>query len=322
MVGMTPFSQNAKNTLEANLSAIKKIQLSDAKDFNLNIKAIQKRKGKIITTGVGKSSYVAMKMAATLSSLGVLSFFIHPVEAMHGDSGMIEKGDVIIAFSYSGESEEIIRFLQHEKQTKKVSIFSITKQVASSLGRISSGVFAVNIDKEGSPLNIAPMASVTASLVMADMIAAELVATDFTEKHFANFHPGGLLGLRYVSVKARMVSGPRLPLISQNNFKAAIREISDKKKGVVVITDQKNNLKGIITDGDIRRIVRKKEKMSEVDLFAEMGKAPKTIGEDESLQVALERMEEFKITTLVVLSKKGKVSGIIHIHDILDKKYL
>lgn len=319
---MTDTGQNAQHTLKANLDAIQKIQHMDWSVFNNNLKQIRKRRGKIVTTGIGKSSYVAMKMAATLSSLGISAMFVHPAEAMHGDSGFVSKGDVVIAFSYSGESSEVIRFIHHEKQTKKVPIFSVTKSIDSTMGKMSTNVFNVTIDNEGSPLNIAPMASVTASLVMADMIAAELVSAEFTEKHFADLHPGGLLGLRYISVRERMVTGKNMPKIFENNFRAAIQEVSHKKKGVVVVLEQNNKLKGILTDGDIRRIVQSKERVSEVDLFKEMTKNPKTIVEDASLQEALRCMEEYKITNLVVLSKDKLVVGIIHIHDILDKKYI
>lgn len=319
---MKALRQNAKRALEASISAVKNLESLHTKDFYSHIELIQKRKGKIITTGVGKSSYVAMKMAATLSSLGILAIFVHPAEAMHGDSGMIGKGDVVFAFSYSGESEEVVRFLRHEKLTKKVNIFSITKNTDSSLGKISTGVFPVKIEKEGSPLNVAPMASVTASLVIADMITSELVAEDFTERHFANFHPGGLLGLRYVHVKDRMTSGVALPRIYKNDFRAALKEVSRKRKGVVIVLDKKDGLKGVLTDGDIRRIIQGKDKVSEVDLFDEMTKSPKVVYENQSLQEALMCMEEYKITNLVVLSAKERVVGIIHIHDILDKKYI
>jgi arabinose-5-phosphate isomerase len=301
------------------VKALQNLKKIDKVNFAKNIDDIKKRQGKIITTGIGKSAHIARKMAASLSSLGQEAFFVHPSEAMHGDSGMVNSRDIIIALSYSGESAEVVRFAKHEKKTKSVKIYSICGKSKSSLAMLSDGIFEVKISKEGSPKEMAPMSSLTVTLVMCDMITSELVDVNFKEQNFAGLHPGGLLGLKYVKVKEIMHKGDDLPLVKiKSNFKQMLQIMTDKKMGLIGIVDSKDKLSGILTDGDLRRLLLKHEDLCNQKIEHVINKNPSSMDEDSSLYEALKCMEDLKITNMFVTNKKNKIAGVVHIHDILS----
>ena len=285
--------------------------------FNRSIRAIGKRKGKILTVGVGKSSFLAMKMAATLTSLGHPTFFLHPVEAMHGDTGVVSDGDIVIAFSFSGESLEVVNIIKYFKRTFDIKIVSITGDKTSSLAKLSAYPIVIKVKNEGSPLGIAPMASTTASLVVSDLIASGLTSElKFKKQHFAKYHPGGSLGLSLMFVKDYMST--KVPSVEENTpFKNALSEITKGGFGFTGVLDSKGVLKGVITDGDIRRFLLKEKDITRAIAVDLMSNKPKVVHKNDSLKDALGLLEQFKVTNLFVIDNKMKPIGVIHMHDIV-----
>lgn len=307
------------STLKKEMEAIRGLSKS-APDIIRAVSVLSERTGKIIVTGVGKSAFIGMKIAATLTSLGHQSFFLHPVDALHGDSGMVLDGDVVIAISFSGESNEVLKVVRHIKGTFSVKIVAITGGKKSSLRKLSDVAITIRVTEEGSPGGFAPMASTTASLVAGDLLAAGLVdPKKYKEIHFAKFHPGGNLGLRLKTVGEIMITGNKVPKVHKEaTFKKAIREIGSKKKGIVGIVDKSDKLLGVVTDGDVRRFFSHRDSSYGVLVKEVMTIAPKTILAVESLAKALEIMENSKITNLFVTTKGKKVVGLIHLHDIIE----
>jgi arabinose-5-phosphate isomerase len=283
--------------------------------------SISKREGKIVTVGIGKSAFIAQKCAATLTSLGNLAVFVHPADAFHGDSGVVQEGDVVLAFSHSGESAEVVRLCKYLKKSFKIDLVAVTGHRESVLGRMSDHVISVHIKEEGSPGNSAPMASVTGALIVADLLSVGLVSPDFSSKHFVKYHPGGKLGLSLTMVKEVMIKKD-LPLVDNKaSLREAVEVVDAHKKGVVGIVE-KGFLQGVVTDGDVRRmfvrgLVDTSKRVSDF-----MTKNPKTIFENENLLVALQTMEQWKITNLFVLDQTKKLVGFIHMHDIIETSVL
>ncbi|MEK7177172.1 MAG: KpsF/GutQ family sugar-phosphate isomerase [Patescibacteria group bacterium] len=284
------------------------------------VSLLSRRKGKIIITGVGKSAFIGMKMAATFTSLGHHAFFLHPVDALHGDSGVVFDGDIVIAVSFSGESNEVLKVIRHIKKTFLVKVIAITRSKKSSLRKLADKSITIRIKDEGSPSGLAPMASTTASLVVGDLLAVGLVdPKKYKDTHFAKFHPGGSLGLRLKTVEETMIKGSKMPMVrGETLFKKAILEISKKRKGVVGVLDRLGKLVGVLTDGDVRRFFTLHDSSSGVSVKDVMTTNPKIISATDSLERALEIMERFKITTLFVTTKGKKVIGLIHLHDIIE----
>jgi arabinose-5-phosphate isomerase len=291
------------------------------KSFGKAADILASRNGKIITTGVGKSGFVAMKVAATLTSLGHGAFFLDPMAAMHGDAGMVCDGDVIIAFSFSGESPELAKLLKYLQKNFSIGIVGITGNKNSTLAKISNTALILQVKEEGCPLGLAPMASTTASLVVGDLLASALTAPEtFKKEHFAKFHPGGSLGLSLKKVKDILSKDKKLPVISEDMLLGdALGFIAKHYVGFVGVTNAKGVLSGIITDGDVRRILMKHENPKIFAVKKLMTKNPKKISEGKSLKDALAVMEKHKITNLFVVDEKGILSGVLHIHDIIGE---
>ncbi len=283
------------------------------------VSLLKKRKGNIITTGIGKSGFIAQKIAATFTSLGERALYLHPAEALHGDSGVVAQRDVIIAVSYSGQSTELVKLLAYLKKQFTVSVISITGNPASSLSVMSDAVVRAAITKEGSPHDIAPMASTTLALIAGDTLASALVnPKKFTHKEFAKFHPGGSLGLSLRLVSSVMHQGEHLPSVDkEEKFSSALMEINAKKFGITAVVGNNQVLVGVITDGDIRRTLLKCESPLKLSVKDCMTSNPKSIAQSATLKEAIEMMEKNKITTLLVTGSKGRLEGIVHIHDIL-----
>ncbi|MCI0542518.1 KpsF/GutQ family sugar-phosphate isomerase [bacterium] len=308
-------------TLKHETSAVSALaKLLREKSFSDAVRMLQRREGKIITTGVGKSGFIAMKVAATLTSLGHGAFFLDPTGALHGDSGIVRDGDVVIAFSFSGESPELTKLLKYLKKNFTISIVGITGSSASTLAKIGDTALILQVKEEGCPLGLAPMASTTASLVVGDLLASALTAPEtFKKEHFAKFHPGGSLGLSLKKVKEVMTLKDYAPLIfSGATFRQALGNMSKSNLGVIGVVDSREKLVGVITDGDVRRILLKYDAPKELAVRKVMSLSPKNISEEKSLKEALALMEKYKITNLFAVDSKKKLTGILHIHQILE----
>lgn len=276
-------------------------------------------KGRIVVMGVGKSGHISKKIAATFASTGSPAFFIHPSEAKHGDIGMITRQDVVLALSNSGESEEIISILPFIKRLD-IPLISMTGRPDSTLARAATVSIDVSVEKEACPLGLAPTSSTTAALVMGDALAMALLdKRGFTEKDFALSHPGGTLGRRLLLlVNEIMHQGDNMPVVSTRaTLKETLVEMTHKKLGMTTIVNEQSDLVGVFTDGDVRRALDKEIDIHKTPISEIMSKNPKTINQHILAAEALNIMESFKITSLVVTDAANKPVGIIHIHDIL-----
>ncbi len=284
--------------------------------------------GRVVVTGMGKSGLVARKIAATLSSTGTPALFLHPAEALHGDLGMIARGDVVIALSSSGDTEEILSLLPNIKRLE-VKLISLTGDCIfpmqngngkklSPLAQAADIALDCSIDKEACSLGLAPTASTTTMLALGDALAVALAdKKGFKEEDFANLHPGGKLGKKLAKVSSLMHTGEAIPVVAPNaKMQDVIYEMSRKQLGMTAVVDG-DQLVGVISDGDLRRLLERRGK-EVMDLSAGecMTTSPKTIGPDEFATAALNIMEQKKITSLVVVDHERRVQGIIHLHDL------
>ena len=315
----TDQKRRAQEALRCARVALRSLSKLPDHGFNKAISLLENRVGNIIVTGVGKSGFIAQKMAATLTSLGHRAVYLSPLDALHGDSGIISKGDVIIVYSFSGESVEIIRLIRHIKDILECPIIAVTGSKKNKLARLSEAVVQTNILKEGDPLGLAPMASTTSSLVVGDMIASALTSPEtFQKHHFARFHPSGNLGLSLKKVKDVMVGKTATPTVTEkDSFTNALHAMTEGKRGVVAVVTEKNKLVGIITDGDIRRIVLEYESPKTLLIKKVMVKSPKTISKEASLNEAIERMKKHKVTSLFVVNSNNILEGLLHIRHII-----
>ncbi len=272
----------------------------------------------LIITGMGKSGIIGKKIASTFSSIGLPTLFLHAADASHGDLGMIMKNDTVIAISNSGETDEVIKLLPSFKRIN-CTLVAITGKPTSTLGKCSDYVLNVSVQEEACPRDLVPTASTTATLALGDALAvAFMELRGIQEKDFAKNHPGGSLGRRLLTtVEDLMHSGDAIPIVLEDADSAlVIGEISRKRLGVTLVTDQDGTLKGFVTDGDLRRIMEKGEDISQMNASSMMVKNPKTITKETLAAKAVQIMEEHSITSLIV-SKEGKIEGVIHLHDIL-----
>lgn len=275
--------------------------------------------GKVVVSGMGKSGLIGQKIAATLASTGTPAFFLHPAEGIHGDLGMLARQDTLLAISNSGETEEVLKLLPFVKRLG-IAVIAFTGRPQSTLAKNSDVVLDVSVAEEACPMGLAPTASTTATLAMGDALAiAVLQKRGFKEEDFAQFHPGGTLGRRLLlKVRDLMHQGEAMPRVSaKTSAHDAILEMTGKKLGMTTVLDAKGHLLGILTDGDLRRILEKRVSLAKATAGGLATKRPKTIGPDELAAKALQIMEEFSITSLVVTEGKGRVVGVIHLHDLL-----
>lgn len=306
--------------IEANAVLELKKRLGD--NFIKAIEILYACKGKVVVTGMGKSGLIGRKIAATLCSTGTPAVFLHPAESTHGDSGIITKGDVIIAISNSGETGELLNLLPLIKRFG-APIVGLTGGVNSTLAEKSDVVLDISVEKEACPLNKAPTASTTVTLAMGDAIAVCLLKKrGFSKDDFLMFHPSGALGKGILyKVEELMIKGDRLPVVGQNsNFEDAVKFISDMKLGCTLVVDENNILSGILTDGDIRRTILAHKMTEGLKVKDVMTKNPRTIKANELAASALALMEKHSITSLAITDENGSPSGLIHIHDLLKAK--
>lgn len=306
-------------TIEANTLLESAKHIDDV--FDKAVEIILGCKGKLIITGVGKSGLIGAKMAATFASTGTPSFFLHPTEALHGDLGMISSSDVVIAISYSGESEELSSILPHVKRFN-IPLIGMTRDKNSTLGKYSDLVINVVVEKEACPLNIAPTSSTTLTLALGDALAVCLMrAKNFKKSDFASFHPGGALGKRLFVKVSDLMRTKELPIIApQTKVKDAIVKISEGRLGTVLITDNENRLLALMSDGDVRRALLSKDFSLDDEVLKYATINPKTIDDENILaSEALVIIEEMKIQLLVVTDKQKRVKGVLHIHTLIEK---
>jgi arabinose-5-phosphate isomerase len=266
---------------------------------------------------MGKSGLVMKKVAATLSSTGTPAFFLHPAEAIHGDLGMLVGGDVVLAASYSGTTEELLRLVATLKRLGS-TLIAITGSSESPLARAADIHLPAVIDKEACPLNLAPTASTTATLALGDALAMALLeARGFTPEDFARFHPGGRLGKSLLRVDQVMHAGDELPCVAESTpMREAIYEMSRKRFGITAVVDGEGRLAGVISDGDLRRLLERDDDVRQKTAGDCMKRDPKTIAAGELAPVALRLMEEKRITSLFVVDEAGRPAGIVHLHDL------
>jgi len=276
-----------------------------------------RRRGKIVTTGIGKSGFIAQKVSATLSSLGTPSLFLHPTEALHGDLGVLGRGDSVIAFSHSGGTHELIEALRHVTQ-RRIPVIAICSNADSPLSSMSAHTLVYPFYGEGSPHDLAPMASTTLSLIVGDMLVSEIsMRRGFSPEIFANLHPSGTLGLQLVNVQKIMRKGRLLPLVDERaSFLKGVAVMDKGGLGLVGVINDQKLLRGILTDGDVRRMLLRGGGGRISDA---MTRRPKTIDPGATLLEALRRMEEYKITSLFVVDSPGRPVGILHMHQIIER---
>lgn len=307
-----------RKVISEEIRGLERLRSSLDENFSKASLLILKCEGKVVLTGIGKSGHVARKIASTFSSTGTPSVFLHPAEALHGDLGLIEKKDVVIAISNSGESSEVLAIVPYLK-LQGVPLIGITNNPESSLAKHSDIVLTLNIDKEACPLDLAPTTSSTATLVLGDALAMVVMQLKgFTKKDFTLRHPAGSLGRKLRLVKDLYHTGEEMPIVKENTpMKEVIIEMTAKGFGATAVVNEEGKLVGIITDGDLRRFVNRGGSFESTTAKDVMTKNPKTIYPDEIALAALKKMEDHNITVLIVVNKENKPIGIIHMHDIL-----
>ncbi|GBD96168.1 MAG TPA: KpsF/GutQ family sugar-phosphate isomerase [Nitrospirae bacterium] len=317
---MKELIDQAKNILRIEAEAVNALINRIDEAFAEAVDIMSLCTGKIVVTGMGKSGLVGKKIAATLASTGSPALFLNPAEGSHGDVGMVSKGDVVLAISNSGETEEIIRILPTLKRLD-IRIIAMTGNSQSVLTKISDVSLDVSVKEEACPMGLAPTASTTAALAMGDALAITLLnKKGFTEDDFAFFHPGGNLGRKLLlTVEDLMHTGEAIPSVHSGTLmKKAIIEISSKRLGITSVVDDNNKLLGVITDGDLRREIEKRgSAFFSLKAGDVMTHRPKTIRKNMLAAKAVSLMEKHSITVLIVADEKDNIEGVIHLHDLL-----
>ena len=305
----------ARRVLQIEAGAI--LALVDRLDerFDTAVRLVLDCPGRVIVTGIGKSGIICRKIAATLSSTGTPAFFLHPADATHGDLGVIQGADVVLALSYSGESEELLRLLETIKRLG-TRLIAFTGNSASTLARAADVALDCSVSEEACPLNLVPTASTTAALALGDALAMTLlVAKGFRQEDFANLHPGGKLGRRLMRVEQLMYAGAQAPVVrADTRMPDVIYEMTSKGLGMTCVTDESGRLAGIITDGDLRRHISGSNSILERNAAAVMTPDPVTIDRKTLAVEALRIMEQRKITSIVVVDASTRVEGVVHLH--------
>lgn len=312
--------QKAKQTILAESQAI--AYLSELIDHNLvnAVSCILESKGRVVVTGIGKSANIATKIVATLNSTGTPSIFMHAADAIHGDLGIIQKNDVVVCISKSGNTPEIKVLIPLIKNSQN-KIIAITGNTDSYLGKNADFVLNTYVEKEACPNNLAPTTSTTAQLVMGDVLAVCLLELKgFSSKDFAKFHPGGALGKKLYLRVSDLIVKNEVPKVSLDaTVVQAIIEISEKRLGATAVLDASSAICGIITDGDVRRMLSKSTKIEDFTAGEIMSKNPKTIAESAMAIDALDIMENNNITQVLVVNERNRYVGVVHLHDILKE---
>ncbi len=314
------YIQIAKDVLLSEASELERASKFISEDIAKAMNLISNTKGKLIITGVGKSGLVGSKMAATFASTGTSSFFLHPTEAMHGDLGMISKEDTLLAISYSGESEELIRILPHIKRFD-IPLIAMASNKKSTLAKYADVFLSIHIEKEACPLGVAPTSSTTLTMALGDALAVMLMKKrDFQKEDFASFHPGGSLGKQlFIKIKDLM-KDKNLPIIREDTLlKDAIVVMSEGRLGNVLVCDEDNRLKAVLSDGDLRRALLQKDFSLENSAYQHANKNPRYSSNENMLASdALILIEKYKMQHIVITDNNKQVKGILHIHDLIE----
>lgn len=312
--------ESARRVLEIEADAVRGQAALLGPSFEKAAEEILACRGRICVSGLGKSGLVGQKLAATFASTGTPAFFLHAAEASHGDLGMLVAGDVVLALSASGESAEVVRLIEFAR-TRSLRTIALTAADGSSVARAADISIAVSISREACPLNLAPTASTTAMLAVGDALAMSLSEVrGFKEEDFAALHPGGNLGRRFLKVKDLMRTGERVPSVAaETPMPEAIHEMSRKMMGITAVVDAENRLLGVISDGDLRRLLERDAGLLGKTAAACLHPNPKTVGSEEFASTALAGMEDARITSLFVLDGRGRLAGAIHLHDLLSR---
>jgi arabinose-5-phosphate isomerase len=308
----------ARKVLETEAAAILALVGRLDARFERAVALLRDCRGRVIVTGMGKSGLICRKIAATLTSIGTPAFFLHPAEAIHGDLGVIQRDDVIVALSYSGETEEILRLLETIRRLG-AHLIALTGGNTSTLAQAADVALDCSVAEEACPLNLVPTASTTASLAMGDALAMTLlVEKGFRQEDFANLHPGGKLGKRLMRVESLMHSGRHCPVVKPDtHMRDVIYEMSSKQLGMTCVVDGDAGLLGIITDGDLRRQMERTSDVLTLTAADVMTRGPITVARATLAVEALNIMEERKITSIVVVENGGRqVAGVVHVHDL------
>ncbi|HHJ64742.1 MAG TPA: KpsF/GutQ family sugar-phosphate isomerase [Aquifex aeolicus] len=310
--------QRARRVIDREIEGIKKLRDALDSRFAKAVELILACNGKVIVTGIGKSGHIARKIASTLASTGTPAHYLHPSEALHGDLGVIDSKDVVIAISSSGESREVVEIIPYLKMLG-VPLIAVTNREGSTLARYSDVHLFLNVECEACPLQLAPTTTSTATLVLGDAIAMTLLELrGFTAEDFALRHPAGTLGRKLRLVRDLYHTGEELPVVREEDpMREVILEMTSKGFGATAVVNEEGRLTGIITDGDLRRFVRRGGDFDRSSARDVMTRNPKTAKPEEMAMEALRRMEEHKITVLIVTDGDRKPIGIIHLHDIL-----
>ena len=311
----------AKEVLSIESAGILAVRDNLGKEFEQAVELIMACPSRLVVTGIGKSGLVGQKIAATLNSTGTPSVFLHPVEALHGDLGMVASTDVVLAISYSGETAELNGLLSSLKE-RNIPIIAMCGRAQSNLARYAVITLNVAVPREACPLGLAPTASTTATLALGDALAVALLnRKQFQAEDFRRNHPGGSLGERLkIAVSEVMLTGEAVPVISNvSSLVDAVTELNQKNLGAVFICDDKNKLLGIITDGDIRRMLSAEKNFQKLTLREAMTATPVAISSALMAADALSIMQRHEITVLAVVNEGGYMEGILHLHNLLGK---
>ena len=324
-ISVTPRALDlAREVLNVEAAAVQALATRLDENFLHALNVILRCEGRIIVSGMGKSGHIARKIASTMSSTGTPAYFVHPGEASHGDLGMITNEDVIIALSYSGESNELMTIVPMIKR-QGAKLISMTGNPLSNLATAADVHLNAAVDKEACPMGLAPTASTTAALALGDALAVALLdAKGFSAEDFARSHPGGSLGRRLLThVRDIMRSGKRLPMVHESAMLGdAILEISKKGVGMTAVVDTEQHVLGIYTDGDLRRTLGKKLDFNATPVRSVMSANPRCIGPDALAAEAVQMMEQYNISQMLVVDEQHRLIGALNMHDLLHAKVI
>ncbi len=311
---------NGKEVIRIEAAAIADLQDSINENFVDAVETIYSSKGRVVLTGMGKSGLIARKIVATLNSTGTAALYLHPTDALHGDLGMVRSEDVVILISKSGNTEEISNLIPMLKRLN-VKLIAMSGNGDSKLVRDCDIFLNIAVKEEACPYDLAPTASTTATLALGDALAVSLLKKrNFTAKDFAFLHPGGSLGKRLsLKIKEVMITGESIPKVKkETSMKDVISEITSKRLGTTCVVEDSGKLAGIITDGDLRRLLEKTLDISGLSAKDVMTSKPKVLKEEYLASFALQQMENFKITSLVIVDDQNIPVGIVHLHDLIN----
>ena len=312
--------RTGKNVIKIEAEAVANLEKSINKDFVKAVDTIYASKGRVVLTGMGKSGLIARKIVATLNSTGTAAIYLHPTDALHGDLGMVRKEDVVMIISKSGSTDEIAKLLPMFKRLG-VKLIAMSGNPDSSLVKESDIFLNISVKEEACPHDLAPTSSTTATLAMGDALSVTLLQKrGFTAEDFALLHPGGSLGKRLsLKIDEIMIKGDGVPVVNESSsIKDIILEMTSKRLGTTCVVDKNGKLTGIITDGDLRRLLEKTMDVKNLVATHIMSKNPKVTDKDYLASFALQIMESHKITSLVVTDRDKKPIGIVHLHDLVN----